>query len=170
MMRKITALSVLVFFALATPQLWAAWVNETAPDFTLPDMNGNQVSFDTLKGKVVFINFWASWCHPCKKEFPELNKLAEKYKGEQFVVLAVNIDKRRKNADEFLERFRPVSQNMVILFDPESSVVASYAARAMPSSFLIDKTGVIRYVHLGFWEKNTDSWVSETESLLKSGD
>jgi len=167
MIRKITALLIFFFFSLVTRPLWAAWVNDSAPGFTLRDMNGNQVSLYTLKGEVVFINFWASWCGPCKKEFPELNTLAERYKGSHFVVLAVNIDKKRKNADEFLERYGPVSQNMVILLDPESRVVASYGARAMPSSFLIDMTGVIRYVHLGFREENPPLWVSEIESLLK---
>jgi peroxiredoxin len=167
MFRKFSALVMLVFFVFAAPQARAAWVNDAAPGFTLRDLKGNQVSLDGFKGKVVFINFWASWCRPCKKEFPELNKLAERYKEAGFTVLAVNIDKKRKNADEFLSHYRPVSQSMVILLDPDSTVVSSYGARAMPSSFVVDRSGVIRYVHLGFREENPASWVSEIESLLK---
>jgi len=146
----------------------AAWINDRAPEFTLPDMTGASISLPDMKGKVVLIDFWATWCQPCKKEFPELNRLADKHKDADFVILAINLDKKKENAAEFLDRLGlTLSKNMVVLFDPGSAVVSSYAARAMPTSYILDKTGVIRNVHLGFNEADPARWVAEIEPLLK---
>lgn len=146
----------------------AAWLNDKAPDFTLRDVTGKTVTLESLKGRVLFINFWASWCPPCKKETPELDKLAGRYKDSDLMVMAVNIDKTRDKADEFLERIGLLHSNrLTILLDPQSSVVSSYGARAMPTSFIIDRDGTIRYVHLGFNESDPSHWTKEVESLFK---
>ena len=147
---------------------WAAWINDKAPDFTLQELNGKQVSLESFKGKVVFINFWANWCPPCKEEFPELNKLTKKYKDSDMLLLAINIDKNRSNVDEFLGKLQePLFNKMFVLLDPKSTVVSSYSARAMPTSFIVDKEGTIRYVHLGFGESDPGKWVTEIDTLLK---
>jgi thiol-disulfide isomerase/thioredoxin len=85
---------------------------------------------------VVFINFWASWCAPCKKEFPELNSIIERYDPSEFVVLAVNIDKKRAHADKFLRTINGLNTNLIVLYDPASTVIPLYKARAF--------TGLIR--------------------------
>ncbi len=158
---------VILFLLLITTTSWAVWVNDKAPDFTLQDNRGNKVALADLKGKVVYINFWTSWCPPCKEEFPELNKLAEKYGDSDFIILAVNVDKVKSNMDDFLSKMPLSSRNMIILVDSRATVVSSYNARAMPTSFVVDKGGVIRYMHLGFNEKDPEKWVKEVESLLK---
>ena len=167
MARIITILSILIISLLTIPLSFAAWLNDKAPDFTLQDIEGNKVALSDLKGKVVYINFWASWCPPCKEEFPELNILAEKYRDSDFIILAVNVDKVKSNMDDFLLKMPLPSKNMIILVDPKASVVSSFNARAMPASFILDKEGVTKYMHLGFNEKDPEKWVKEIDSLLK---
>jgi thiol-disulfide isomerase/thioredoxin len=168
MFRALIRVSIFVLPLLIAPPARAAWINDTAPDFTLQDMTGNSVSLPALKGKVVLIDFWATWCQPCKKEFPALNRLADNYKDADIVILAINLDKKKENAAEFLQRLGlTLSKNMVVLLDPQSAVVSSYAARAMPTSYIVDKAGMIRYVHLGFNEADPARWVAEIEPLLK---
>ncbi|MBI3584865.1 MAG: TlpA family protein disulfide reductase [Nitrospinae bacterium] len=167
-MGKILIKASIIFLLLfISSPLWAAWINDKSPYFTLQDIKGSAVSLGVLKGKVVYINFWASWCPPCKEEFPELNKLAEKYNDSDFIILAVNVDKVKSNMDDFLSKMPLPSKNMIILVDPKAAVVSSYNARAMPTSFIVDKEGVIRYMHLGFNENDPEKWVKEVESLLK---
>ncbi|MFQ5329687.1 MAG: peroxiredoxin family protein [Thermodesulfobacteriota bacterium] len=148
--------------------LHAAWIGSTAPEFTLKDGGGRSVSLEQFRGRVVFINFWASWCGPCKKEFPALNAFINKYETSDAVVLAINIDKKRSHADKFLEEIPLRSPNMIVLFDPASRVVAAYKARAMPTSFVVDRDGRIRYLHFGFNKRDKAKWTSEVDSLLKA--
>lgn len=167
MIRIAKSFLVIIFLLFITTTSWGASINDKSPDFSLQDIKGNKAALANLKGKVVYINFWASWCPPCKEEFPELNKLAEKYKDSDFIILAVNVDKVKSNMDDFLSKMPLPSKNMIILVDPKASVVSSYNARAMPTSFIVDKEGVIRYMHLGFNEKDPEKWVKEIESILK---
>lgn len=167
MIRIAKSFLVIIFLLFIITTSWGASVNDKAPDFSLQDIKENKAALANLKGKVVYINFWASWCPPCKEEFPELNKLAEKYKDSDFIILAVNVDKVKSNMDDFLSKMPLSSKNMVILVDSKASVVSSYNARAMPTSFIVDKEGVIRYMHLGFNENDPEKWVKEIESILK---
>ncbi|MBI5562650.1 MAG: TlpA family protein disulfide reductase [Deltaproteobacteria bacterium] len=145
----------------------AGMINEAAPVVVLRNLAGKTVSLGDLKGKVVFVDFWASWCGPCKQELPEINRFITKYKDSDAVVLAVNIDKTRSNVDEFLSKIQNISNKMLIVLDPDAKVVASYNARMMPTSFIIDKTGVVRYIHFGYRENDPDTWAEEVEGLLK---
>lgn len=144
----------------------AGIVNSKATEFTLQDLNGKPVSLSDFRGKVVFIDFWASWCPPCKKEFPELNSFIRDYAPDA-VVLAVNVDKKRSHVDDFLSRMPGLSGNFHILLDPESKIIPKYGARAMPTSFILDKEGVIRYAHYGYRDDDAKEWAAEIESLLK---
>ena len=145
----------------------AAFINDPAPGFTLKDMDGRDVSLAEFKGKdVVLVNFWASWCPPCKQEFPELAELANEYKGHGARVLAINLDKSADRVEKFLEKMRVKPGAMGILLDPKSEVVAKYVARSMPSSFIIDRNGAIRYVHFGFSDKDPVKWRQEINALL----
>jgi len=168
----LVALAALFIGSGAIPQspARAAWINDKAPDFSLADAAGRTVSFGSLKGRVVFINFWASWCTPCKKETPELDKLAGRYPESEVTVLAVNIDKKRENAEDFLGRLGLLrNYHFTILLDPESSVVQTYGARAMPTSFVVDREGMIRFVHLGFNEGDPLNWMREIDALTGKG-
>lgn len=167
-MKKKTGL-VLVFslcLSLVPVLSLAARINGKAPDFTLRDINGKAFSLTDFRGKVVFIDFWASWCAPCKKELPEVSKFSRKY-GNDVVFIAINVDKRRANAEDFLLQIPGLSPGVKVLLDNDSTVVSSYNVAAMPTSFILDKEGVVRYVHFGFRESDPESWTEEIDKLLK---
>ncbi len=118
-----------------------------APIFELPDINGKKVSLADFKGKVVLINFWATWCGPCKAEMPSLNNLYAAFKNEGFVVLAVSLDPSEKPVRSFVAE---KGLAFPVLMDPEKEVYFDlYAAFAMPTSFLIDRKGMIAEKFIG---------------------
>ncbi|MBI5327603.1 MAG: TlpA family protein disulfide reductase [Deltaproteobacteria bacterium] len=158
---------VLIFLLLLsiTDSSFAVGINEKAPDFTLPDMNNRQVSLNDFKGKVVFIDFWATWCPPCKKEMPELAKFVEKY--PDVVVLAISIDKITSHVEKFFKKDPSMLKKLTVLLDPDASVLKLYGAVAMPTSYWVDKQGNIRYVHFGFNESDPIKWATEAEYMLK---
>jgi thiol-disulfide isomerase/thioredoxin len=158
----ILGLSVFLFVAISK----AAFVNDSAPPFTLVGLDGKSVELKSFHGDVVLVNFWASWCPPCKQEFPELNELANEYKNQPFHLLAVNLDKSPDRVLKFLDKNQVKTTALTILLDPDAKVVAQYVARSMPSSFIIDKTGTIRFVHFGFSDKDPVKWRTEIDSLL----
>lgn len=143
----------------------AAFINDPAPEFTLNTLEGKKTSLSDYKGELVFINFWASWCPPCKQEFPEINELANEYKGQGLHVLAINLDKSPDRVEKYLEKIKVNPDALVILSDPDAKVVADYVARSMPSSFIVDGKGIIRFVHFGYGPKDPIKWREEIESL-----
>src|SRR5262245_53679312 len=138
-MKNILIVSILALVLTGVSQ--AAFIGDPAPDFSLPDLTGKEVALKNFQGTdVVFVNFWASWCPPCKQEFPELNELANEYKGHRLQVLAINLDKSPDRVEKFLEKIKIKPGALTILQDPKSTVVANYVARSMPSSFIVDKS------------------------------
>lgn len=165
MIKKLSA-AFLVF--LLFPAMAAAGItNKKAPEFTLSGLDGNAVSLADFKGRVVFLDFWASWCPPCKKEMPELTRLAERFSASDFAIVAVSVDRKKEHASGFLSTVPGASRRLIVLHDPQAKVVSQYMAQAMPTSFIIDKSGVIRFVHFGYREEDPSVWVREIESLLK---
>lgn len=120
---------------------------QRAPDFSLPSLKGPRVALSGLRGKVVLIDFWAQWCEPCKKELPELDKLSRQYAAQGVVVLTINLDKTRENAERLAQQ---LGLSLPVLLDPAGSVAATYDLPKMPSSFVVDKKGIVRFVHEGF--------------------
>jgi len=120
-----------------------------APDFTLPARTGS-VSLHDLRGKVVLVDFWASWCGPCRQSFPWMKGLLDRYSRQDLVIVAVNLDKSRETADAFLEDF-PVP--FTVAFDPAGKTAEAFRVQAMPSSFIISRTGEIVFAHAGFERK-----------------
>ncbi len=120
---------------------------QRAPDFSLAALKGGTTSLSSLKGKVVLIDFWAQWCEPCKKELPQLDKLAKEYAGKGVAVIAVNIDKNRDNAERMVKQ---LGVSLDVLLDPAGSVAGQYDLPKMPTSFVVDKKGIVRYVNEGF--------------------
>jgi peroxiredoxin len=125
----------------------AAAVGEQAPGFSLPTLSGETVSLDSLKGKVLLLNFWASWCTPCQEELPEFQKFQEKYQDRGFTVVGINIDKKQANAAKYVQRF---GLSFPVVLDPDSETIRNYRGRSMPISYLVDQNGVIRQVFFGF--------------------
>jgi thiol-disulfide isomerase/thioredoxin len=110
------------------------------------------VSLDSLKAKVVLVDFWASWCGPCRKSFPWMSSLQEQYGGKGLAIVAINLDKKREAAEEFLEQ-NPAP--FLIAFDPSGHVAEDFRVSAMPSSFLVGPGGKVLYSHAGFDPKQT---------------
>jgi len=120
---------------------------EAAPDFTLKSASGSNLKLSEFRGEVVLVNFWASWCGPCRQEMPLLNELHEQYRDLGFTVLGVNVEEDARKARELLEE-APVS--FPVLFDSDSVVSREYDVVAMPSTVLVDRNGKLRYLHKGY--------------------
>jgi cytochrome c biogenesis protein CcmG/thiol:disulfide interchange protein DsbE len=106
----------------------------------------------SLRGKVVYLDFWASWCVPCRQSFPWMNGLQKQYADRGLIILAVNLDHERLDADKFLHKWAPAFQ---IRYDPEGDWARQYAVHGMPTSVLLDRTGRSRFTHIGF--RNADA-------------
>ncbi len=123
-----------------------AAVSTTAADFSLPTAGGT-VTLESLRGKVVLVDFWASWCGPCRQSFPWLRTISSRYAREGLVVVAINLDKSHELANEFLREFSPP---FIVAFDPAGRVAEAYDVRVMPSSYLVGRDGRLVYSHRGF--------------------
>ncbi len=123
-----------------------------APAFVLPARTGGTASLDSLRGKVVLVDFWASWCGPCRQSFPWMASMAQRYGAKGLTVVAINLDKEREDAEVFLSRF---PAPFAIAFDPAGKTAEAYKVNAMPTSFLVDRTGTIVYSHAGFVPRDT---------------
>jgi thiol-disulfide isomerase/thioredoxin len=134
-----------------------------APDITLATINGKPMRVADLKGNVVLLDFWASWCIPCRKSFPAVDALYAELKDKGLVVVAVNVDEQQKNAYTFLEKF---PHTMTVAFDPKGAVAQAFKLEAMPSSLIVDRSGHIRYRHMGYTEKTIAQFRAEVLQLL----
>lgn len=141
--------------AAAKPTL-APQIETRAPD-------GRLVRLADFKGKVVLVDFWASWCGPCKTSFPVLDTLYRELHPRGLEVLAVNVDERSGDADEFL-RARP--HQMLVTFDPKGRAPEAFGVDSMPSSYLIDRQGMIRFTHTGFTAGTAAAYRREIDLLL----
>ena len=119
---------------------------------------------ETYKGKVVLVDFWASWCSPCLQSFPWMNELQQRHSKDGFVVLAVNMDQDRALADAFLKK---TVVGFRIEYDPQGTIAQKFEVQAMPTSFLIDRSGKVRASHQGFREKQRAEREAEIQQLLK---
>ncbi len=128
----------------------AAKVGDLAPALVLTDLQGKAVKLADLRGKVVLVDFWASWCVPCRKEIPLLDEMARKYTadGKPLVVLAINVDQDRGNAEKLLRELKV--STLVVALDPDGKAAAAFDVPTMPSSFVVDSNGDVRLVHAGF--------------------
>jgi cytochrome c biogenesis protein CcmG, thiol:disulfide interchange protein DsbE len=124
---------------------------------------GADVDLSAYRGKVVYLDFWASWCGPCKQSFPWMQAMQDTYRGQGLTVIAVNLDMERADANKFLNRFRPTFE---VLFDPKGSLAAIYKVHAMPSSLLIDRHGVTRFTHEGFRPVDAAAYETQVQELL----
>lgn len=119
----------------------------------------------SLAGKVVLVDFWASWCGPCRKSFPELQALSDQYAKQGLVVLGISVDEDAAAMREFLEKH---AVTFPVARDGAQKLVAAAGVSAMPSSFVVDRSGVVRFVHTGFFgEKTVEEYRTQIESLLR---
>jgi peroxiredoxin len=142
----------------------AASTSSNAPDFTLRTSDGRNLRLQELRGQVVMVNFWASWCAPCRVEMPHLNKLSDKYRASGFTLLGVNVDEDPRNA---LNAATKMGVKFPVLLDADKRVVKLYDVATMPSTVLIDRDGRMRYLHRGYREGYEETYDKQVRELLK---
>jgi thiol-disulfide isomerase/thioredoxin len=156
----------LLIFCVATVALAAPAQLKTGdafPDLTKFKLEGQLPA--SLAGKVVIVDFWASWCSPCKASFPVLNELQKTY-GDKVVVIGVNVDEKRAEMDGFLKQH---AADFTVVRDADKQLVAIANINTMPTSFVLDATGKVRSIHNGFHGDTTKKqYVAEIDELLKA--
>jgi peroxiredoxin len=135
-----------------------------APDFTLPARAGGEMSLTGLRGQVVLINFWATWCGPCRKEMPLLDQIYQRYKGLGFTLLGVNVEEDSAGAERWLKG-TPVS--FPVLFDRQNKVSKLYDVTAMPSTVIVDRKGQVRFVHYGYTPGTENEYQDQIRTLIR---
>jgi peroxiredoxin len=160
MRNRIAALAAVLTLALPA---WVAAADVQAPGFTLQTLDGKTVSLTQFKGDVVMINFWASWCGPCRQEMPLLDNIYKQYKDMGFTLLGVNVEPDAHNANAWLKQ-TPVTYP--ILYDPKSQVSQLYQVQAMPTTVIIDRQGVVRFVHNGYLPGDENQYMNSIRALI----
>ncbi len=160
MLRLIMTLVVSSLFASSA----VAQISGPAPNFTLQAASGGTVSLADLKGQVVMVNFWATWCGPCREEMPHLEALHQRYSDLGFALLGVNVEEDSSGVEKFLEE-TPVT--FQILFDPTNAVTKMYDVIAMPSTVLVDRTGAMRFIHHGYQSGYENEYQTQIRALLR---
>lgn len=135
---------------------------EPAPDFAIPHGSETETLKD-LRGRVVYLDFWASWCAPCRRSFPWMNEMKAKYADRGFEIVSVNVDQERVLAETFLQQ---VPASFTVVYDPAGELATRYGLIGMPTSFLIDRQGKLRYHHVGFLVKKQKVYEAQIEQLL----
>jgi peroxiredoxin len=136
-----------------------------APDFTLSDVSGKKVTLSELRGKVVVVEFWATWCPPCNDAVPEMNKVYEKYKNKNVHVLAISVDQGGDVASKVHSFVKEHRVNYPVLID-DKKVDVSYGVGNIPVTFIIDKEGKVVKKHIGFMEELSETISRDIEALL----
>lgn len=164
---KISIFSALVLATLywGPGAAFATEAGQPAPNFALPNAQGGVVTLESLRGQVVYVDFWASWCAPCRRSFPWMNEMRQKYGGKGFVIVAVNVDKKRADAEKFLAQ---IPATFPVVFDEAGTTPDAFGVKGMPSSYLIDTRGNVVFVERGFVDERRAELEDRIKSLLAS--
>lgn len=160
--RFVAAFAALALFALVAAA--GRTGNEPAPAFSLPTRDGGSISLADLKGQVVMINFWASWCGPCRQEFPVLDEMYRKYRPMGFALLGVNVESGTVDAERFLQK-TPVS--FPIAWDSANEVSAAYGVSAMPTTLIVDRKGNVRWLHRAYKPGDENEYLDQVRAMLR---
>lgn len=139
-------------------------IQGAAPDFTLKSQSGKNTKLSELRGQVVLINFWASWCGPCRQEMPLLEKLYRRYRPLGFTILGVNVEEDPTAANKLLKE---ISVSFPVLFDGENTVSKLYKIKGMPSTVIVDRDGNMRQLHTGYQPGYEIEYQDQVRALLK---
>ena len=161
---RVFVASLLLVTAVSAPA--ALRVGERMPDFSLTDFAGNTVTRASLAGAPVVIDFWATWCIPCRTALPALDTIARRFRDRGVVVVAINVDRTRAAADAWLAGRLP-APTMRLVHDPEGALLANFGASGMPAAYVIDRDGVVRFAAGGYSADGTDTIERAIETLLE---
>ena len=154
------ALSIFAASSLASSNM----AGQPAPDFALKSSTGDNMRLSEFRGDVVMINFWATWCGPCRQEMPLLDELYQRYNRVGFNLLGVNID---DDSNRAMAMISELGVEFPVLFDAQKEVSKMYDVDAMPVTVLVDREGNIRYVHQGYKPGYEEKYLNEVRSLLR---
>ncbi len=161
---RIALFALTMLFVAAASRAAMPAIGSMAPNFTLKSSAGRNVKLSEHRGEVIMLNFWATWCGPCRQEMPLLNRIHEHYRKAGFTLLGVNIDDRPEAARDMAKK---LGIAFPVLFDTEKRVSRLYDVNAMPSTVLIDRDGRVRHIHLGYRAGYEDKYESQIRELLK---
>jgi peroxiredoxin len=159
------AFSVFVVGALVASFAYAATISGPAPNFTLQARDGKSVSLADYKGKVVMVNFWATWCQPCRQEMPHLEAIYKKYNSLGFTLLGVNVEDNPEGAKKWLEENGPVT--FPVLLDPKNQVSKLYKVVSMPTTVIVARDGTMRFIHNGYKPGYEGDYQTQVRTLLR---
>ena len=160
--RLITAALLLLVGVAIASQAAVGAPPRSASDFTITGADGKPLKMSSYQGEVVLLNFWASWCGPCRQEMPVLDRIHQRYKALGFSVVGVNVDQERGPAVHML-REMPVS--FAVGFDPNGIVSTVYGVDSMPSTVIIDRRGMVRHTHRGYQPGFEDQYIAQIKAL-----
>lgn len=142
-------------------------INDTATEFKVEMINGEKINLSDLKGKVVLLNYWATWCAPCLMEFAEFpEKILEPFKNENFILIAISIGESKEKVQQKMDKMKKYGVDFNVGIDPTKEIWDKYATGAIPKSFLINQNGIIKYISIGNSEGNVDKLAKEIKGLL----
>ena len=154
-----------VFALLFTCLTTAAFAADTANEFSLPGITqSGEVKLSDYKGRVVYLDFWATWCPPCRKSFPWMDEMQQRYKEQGLSVVAISVDRKRDLIEKFIKEMEPA---FTVAQDDQGVVSKAYQLRGMPTSYLIDRNGHIVLTHMGFRSKDRDKLEDTIKTLLE---
>ena len=142
----------------------ASNISGKAPEFTLKSRSGQNLRLSDYRGQVLLINFWASWCGPCRQEMPLLEDLYKRYNKLGFTILGVNVDTDSTKANNYL---RDISVTFPIMYDTTNAVSKSYNVNAMPTTVIVDKNGNMRFLHQGYKPGYEKEYKKQVIQLIK---
>jgi len=156
------AKSIRYIIALTLLNIFNVALADKAPDFSLQG-DGETINLSSYKGKVVYLDFWASWCVPCRQSFPFMNEMHEKYSDEGLKVIAVNLDTEQNKAASFLKQ---IPADFTVAYDPQGKVPDLYKVSVVPSFYLINREGNVVYKHSGFRHSQSEKLESKIQQAL----
>jgi thiol-disulfide isomerase/thioredoxin len=128
-----------------------------------PAIRAEPFDLSPWRGRVVYLDFWASWCAPCRQSFPWMDSIKKAYEAQGLTVVAVNVDHDRTDAERFLKQLQPKFE---VRFDPEGQLAQYFKVEGMPTSIIIDRHGVPRFTHIGFWPGDSEVSAQQIRELL----
>ena len=165
-MRALAAALLVMLCGAAAAADLKLWTGGPPPALALKDLDGRQHRLADYRGKVVLINFWATWCGPCREEMPSIQELKNKLAGRPFVVLAVNLDEPESRIRKFLTQMK---LDFPILLDPDRNVAKGWNARILPATFIVGPDGRVRYSLVGEMDWANEHIVARISELLPAG-
>ena len=163
-LKKLFLTGLILLFTASVSYATSVKTSGKAPNFTLKSRSGKNIKLSELRGQVVMLNFWASWCGPCRKEMPLLEKIHKKYKRLGFTLLGVNVEQDSKAAKKYLKK---VKVSFPVLFDKTNKTSKLYNISAMPTTIIIDRSGNQRFIHKGYKAGYEKDYIKQIKQLLR---